>query len=84
MACPLRLFCGIGMLGLFGHTDLGGVAFGRCLFSVYGGDAYSGCMTADGVELGLCGHWDEGKDDEYCDDDWFHGCKGTAVVGMVG
>ena len=40
-------------------------------------------MTADGIELRLCGHWDEGKDDEYCDDDGFHGCKGTAVVGMV-
>ena len=69
MTCPLRLFCGIGVPGLFGHTDLGGVAFGRCLFFVYGGDAYSMHMTADGIELRLCGHRDEGKDDEYCDDD---------------
>ena len=69
MACPLHLFCGVGMFGVFGHTDLGGVAFGRCLFFVYGSDAVTWRMTADGVELCLCGHWDEGKGDELCDED---------------
>ena len=69
MTCPLRLFCGVGMFRFLWHTDLGGVACGRCLFFVYGGDAYSMRMTTDGVELRLCGHRDEGKDNEYCEDD---------------
>ena len=55
MTCPLRrVFRYYAVLSKrSGQMDMGGVAFGRCLIFVYGGDASAWRMTADGVELGM-------------------------------
>ena len=60
--------------------NMRGVAFERCLFVVFGGDADSWCMTTYGVELRIGCQWILEQCQQESEIFCFHGCKDTVAA----